>query len=54
MKAVKGALAENFGSIEKAKETFYENPFDVLSVVLPIAKIGTAGKLGKMAKATKL
>jgi hypothetical protein len=54
MKAVKWAIIDNFGTMEKAKETFYENPFDVLSVVLPIAKIGTAGKLGKMAKATKV
>lgn len=52
MKAVKQALAENFGSVEKAKETFYENPFDVLSVVLPIAKVGTTGKLGKMVNTT--
>lgn len=51
---IKTALKENFGTWEKAKETFYENPFDVLSVVLPVAKIGTAGKLGKMAQATKV
>lgn len=54
-KAIIWALKENFGSLEKAKETFYENPFDVLSVVIPVAKVAKVGKLASAtSKATKL
>lgn len=49
-KALWWAVKENFGSIEKAKETFYENPFDVLSILIPAAKLGKAGKLATLAK----
>ena len=44
-------VTDNFGTVEKMKETFYENPFDVLSILVPaVGAVGKAGKVGKIAK----
>lgn len=44
-------IKENFGSVERARETFYENPFDVLSTFIPL--VGQAGKVTKLGKITQ-
>lgn len=45
------ALKENFGD-GKWKETFYENPFDVLSTLIPV--VGQVGKVGKASKVASI
>jgi len=43
-------VTDNFGTVEKMKETFYENPFDVLSILVPpVAAAWKVAGVGKLA-----